>query len=164
MSDGYFTRKVLPRRVAATPAGAVTFLPPFGLDPQLPALCAKRASSTLTQSGQDPAEAVLVLAAHGSQSNPASAEATRSVARRITDMKIFRDVRVGFVEEVPSISEAARGIGAAPAVCLPLFATSGGHVEDDIPEALAAAAFRGHVLPPIGEDGDIPALIAAALA
>jgi sirohydrochlorin ferrochelatase len=163
MSEGYFTRKVLPRRVTATSAHNVTYLPPFGLDPELPGLCARRASAAFTQNGQNPADAVLVLAAHGSQTNPASAEATRSVANRIAAMAIFKEVRTGFVEEVPSISEAARGIGAAPAVCLPLFATSGGHVEDDIPEALATADFRGLLVHPIGEDSDIPALIAAAL-
>lgn len=163
MSDGYFTRKVLPRRVAAAREGAVIFLPPFGLDPRLPGLCARRACETVAASGHNPADAILVLAAHGSQTNPASAEATRSVARQIEAMGVVRDVRAGFVEEVPSIAEAARGIGAAPAVCLPLFATSGGHVEDDIPDALAAAAFQGTLLPPIGEDPDVPALIAAAL-
>ncbi|MDT8346035.1 MAG: CbiX/SirB N-terminal domain-containing protein, partial [Thermohalobaculum sp.] len=50
-----------------------------------------------------------------------------------------------------------------PALCLPLFAGRAGHVEDDLPAALAEARFSGPTLAPIGTDPEIPALIAAAL-
>ena len=75
----------------------------------------------------------------------------------------FGDVRFGFVEEAPSIAEAASKLEGRAGVCLPLFAVSAGHVTGDIPQQLAEAAFPGDILPPIGEDRDVPHLIARAL-
>ena len=40
---------------------------------------------------------------------------------------------------------------------------AGGHVEKDLPEALARAGFRGRILPPVGQDDRVPGLIAEAL-
>ena len=163
MSDGFFVRRELRRRVAEATCNPVEYSAPFGLDPLLPALCVKRACEAIERSGCAARDSVLVLAAHGSRSNPASAEATRLVERRIREMGVFAEVRSGFVEEAPSIADAASGLGSRPAVCLPLFATSGGHVEGDIPEELDRAGFTGKLLQPIGEDAEIPALIAATL-
>ena len=49
-------------------------------------------------------------------------------------------------------------------ICLPFFALRAGHVENDIPEALADAGFTGPLLPAIGEHPCVPKLIAASLA
>ncbi len=49
------------------------------------------------------------------------------------------------------------------ALCLPFFAARGGHVVEDLPAALAEAAFRGTVLEPVGLDPRVPALIARAI-
>ncbi len=55
----------------------------------------------------------------------------------------------GFVEETPSLADAARDL--TPAICLPFFALRAGHVVDDVPAALAEAGFTGPLLPAIGE-------------
>ena len=62
---------------------------------------------------------------------------------------------------MPQLSSLA-GFGPG-AVCLPFFAAQGGHVTQDIPAALAEAGFQGRVLPPLGLDPRVPALIAAAI-
>ncbi len=166
MSLGWFVKKQLRKRVAAAcdPATGVRYLTPFGLDAAIPALCAAVAEKALIEAGHAPARSVLVLAAHGSRSGHAAARAARSVATRIGWLGRFDEVRVGFVEESPSITEAASDLRGRPAVCLPLFATTAGHVTGDVPDALAAAAFDGATLPPIGEDAAVPGLIAASLA
>ncbi len=74
----------------------------------------------------------------------------------------FREVRTGFIDEAPYLAEAARV--AAPALCLPFFAGRAGHVEGDLPEALAEAEFPGRMLDPIGTDPEVPRIIAEALA
>ena len=51
-----------------------------------------------------------------------------------------------------------------PAICLPYFASRAGHVEVDVPGALAKAGFPGPLLAPIGADAEVPGIIAAALA
>ena len=74
----------------------------------------------------------------------------------------FRRVNVGLIEENPYLSSAvARGTG--PAICIPFFALKAGHVDDDVPDALAQAGFTGPVLPAIGEHAAVPRLIADAL-
>ena len=68
----------------------------------------------------------------------------------------------GFIDQSPRIAEVAAGL-APGSVCLPFFAARGGHVLQDLPEALAAAGFAGRLLDPVGADRRVPGLIAAAL-
>ncbi|HUF86839.1 MAG TPA: CbiX/SirB N-terminal domain-containing protein, partial [Thermohalobaculum sp.] len=107
-------------------------------------------------------EAALLVAAHGHPSDPRAAASARAAARHLAASGLFREVATGFVDEAPYLVEAARL--AAPALCLPYFALSAGHVETDLPRALAEAGFPGPTLEPIGTDPEVPALIAAALA
>jgi sirohydrochlorin ferrochelatase len=163
MSNGWFVSKELRRRVAATADAQVHYLEPFGLDDSVPALCVMRARQTIEEMGQHARSAVLVLAAHGSQKGPAAADAARAIQERIVAAAAFKEVRLGFVEEAPTIAEAAAGLGGLPAVCLPLFATTAGHVLGDIPEQLAEAGFQGKLMAAIGEDEEVARVIAAAL-
>jgi sirohydrochlorin ferrochelatase len=70
-------------------------------------------------------------------------------------------VAAGFIDQSPQLASLT-GFGTG-AVCLPFFAAEGGHVADDIPAALAEAGFQGRILPPVGLDPRVPALIAAAI-
>ncbi|GHC67060.1 sirohydrochlorin chelatase [Neogemmobacter tilapiae] len=157
MAEGWFTRTTLPKRLAAAGRTDLIQLPAFGHDPALPALLTKAAQAAVT----NPAETTLILAAHGSQVSRASATITESIAAKLRQSAGFAAVLTGYVEEEPFLHHTARVVG--PALCLPCFATSAGHVIDDIPEALEQAAFPGPLLPPIGAHPDVPALIARAL-
>jgi sirohydrochlorin ferrochelatase len=81
--------------------------------------------------------------------------------RFLAESDLFREVRAGFVDQAPTLAEAARMDG--PAVCLPYFASRAGHVAVDVPGALAKAGFPGPMLPPIGADAEVPGIIAATL-
>ena len=70
-------------------------------------------------------------------------------------------MNVGLIEEKPYLAAVARGLGSA--ICIPFFARKAGHVEDDVPDALAQAGFSGPVLPAIGEHAAVPRLVADAL-
>jgi sirohydrochlorin ferrochelatase len=151
MAEGFFTRSLLPKRLAEAGMERPQQLPAFGHHPDLAALLAEVIA---------PHPGTVLLAAHGSQVSRASATRTEALAtllRQMTD----RDVVTGYVEEAPFLQDAARISG--PAVCLPLFATRAGHVAQDVPEALAEAGFAGPLLPAIGEHAGVPALIARAL-
>jgi len=159
MADGWFTTEELPRRLRAAGAGPFEILPAFGRDPGVHRLCLRRAQAAARSAGCAPGAAALLLAAHGSPADPRPAAATREAAEFLARSGQFREVRTGFIEEPPFLADAARL--DAPALCLPFFAGQAGHVEQDLPAALAD--FPGPVLPPVGRDPETPRIIAAAL-
>ena len=102
----------------------------------------------------------VVLAAHGSFKSRVPSDIADHVAGRIAHAT-GRRVEAAFIDQDPQLGTVT---GHGPrSICLPFFATEGGHVRDDIPAALHQAGFRGRILPAIGLHPDIPALIAAAI-
>lgn len=159
MADGWFSTEELPRRLRAAGAADFEILPAFGLEPAVLELCLARARAATADFA--PGAVGLLLAAHGSPSDPRPAAAAQSAVSFLRASGTFREVRAGFVDEAPFLASAARM--EAPAICLPFFATRAGHVEEDLPAALVEAAFPGPILPPIGTDPEVPGIIAAAL-
>lgn len=160
MADGWFVSTNLQNRLTETGLRGWTTLTPLGLSAGLPPLAARRLEREMTLQGMPLGQTILVLAAHGAPSNPRPAEVTRDFAARMQSTGLFRTVRAGFVDEDPSIEEAATVDG--PALLLPFFAARAGHVVVDLPEAIAKAGFVGAVLPPIGTWDGIPLLISRA--
>ena len=66
MAEGWFTRRELPRRLAAL-GHDIPILPPFGVDPALPELIANEVGRAAGANGIDPRSADLILVAHGSK-------------------------------------------------------------------------------------------------
>ena len=147
MARGWFVTRNLPKRIGSRP---VRILDPLGVDPDLPLLVAASLRNALADQGWAAKATVLVIAAHGSGRSPDPARVATEFATVLGQQIPFRSIKTGFVEQAPSISEAASGTGN-PALCLPFFACAGGHVSDDVPQGLAHAAFTGHVLPVISE-------------
>jgi len=162
MSDGWFVSHELPRRIGELRDGSFAMLSPLGLDPTLHALCLDCARRAASERDLPLEETTVLLAAHGSPSDPRPREAAEKAARFIAAAGLFRDVRVGFVDEAPYLADAARLNG--PALCLPFFAGRAGHVDVDLPQALAEAAFPGPILEPLGMRREIARIVAAALA
>lgn len=150
--------------LAGSPAPAVgaRILPPFGLDPGILPLALEVLDRALSEQGQRAAETRLIVAAHGSFKSPAPAAVARRLARNIIAVRPFAEIRTAFIDQAPRIADFARDL-PAPALCLPFFAASGGHVEEDLPKALAVAGFVGRSLPPLGLAPGVPELVAAAL-
>jgi sirohydrochlorin ferrochelatase len=159
MSDGWFTARALPARLKGA---AAAVLPPLGRADGLPALADALIARETAARGWATERVTLVLAAHGSARNPEPARAARDFAAALAGLIPLAAIRIGFVEEAPALAEAAAG-AAMPALCLPFFACAGGHVREDVPEALAEAGFAGPLLPALGEDPAVAGLIAAAL-
>lgn len=158
MAGGWFVNAEMPRRLTAASVSDYKVLSPLGLDPALPRLGGRIAEATARAAGMDPARTTLVVAGHGSSKSSASADSTRAFAAALPPG--FARVVTGFIEEPPYL-DAIQLDG--PAICLPFFATNGGHTRTDIPEAWKALGSPGPIAPPIGTTPDIPALIAASL-
>lgn len=153
MAGGWFTRIHLPRKLAEAGAAGWTVLEPMGCDPAVHDLA-------VTLAREAGAGAVL-LAAHGSGRSAVPSDIARHVAGRIAAELGIR-AEAAFIDQSPRIAEARDF--PADAVCLPFFAAGGGHVTGDIPAALDEAGFAGRMLPPLGADGRVPAIIARAIA
>ena len=151
MAGGWFTRAQIPKRLEEAGAVGWTVLEPFGCDPAVHDLCV-----TLVR---EAGAREVILAAHGSFKSPAPSEIARQVAGRIAG-ETGAEVAVGFIDQEPQLASLT-GRGG---VCLPFFAAGGGHVSDDIPEALAEAGFAGRILSPVGLDARVPGIVAAAIA
>lgn len=154
MAAGHFVNGVLPRRIGT---GRLRQLDPLGLDPGLPGLAARLLAGL---PGGAPRQ--VLLAAHGSGRGMAAAEAAYRFIDALRPLLPGTAITAGFVEQAPGIAEAAAGLNG-DAVVLPFLAFAGGHYREDVPQALAAAGFTGRVLPVLGSDPGVPALIAAAL-
>lgn len=160
MTGGWFTRDALRQRLASHRAHV---LPPFGQDPDLPGLAMEVLRAAMAARGWQADATQVFIAAHGSGRSRRSAEDTRAFADALAGQEGFAEIRVGFVEEPPYLADAAAGLGPQ-SICLPFFAAAGGHVQDDIPEALQAARFGGVRLAPLGCAEGAPELVARALA
>lgn len=161
MSDGWFVSTALQNRLKDAGLAHWRTATPLGMDDRLPKLALRRLRLEMTRFEAPPGLTTLVLLAHGSPSDPRPSRATRAFAAALDASDMFREIRVGFVDEAPSIQDAATTSG--PAIALPFFAARAGHVLMDVPEAIEAARFEGPVLDPIGAWDHIPNLIAGAL-
>lgn len=160
MAGGWFTRTHLPERLAKAGGAGWRIRAPFGEDAGVQALTVTLAREA--GQGRDPADVDVLLAAHGSFRSPAPSNIAWRMANRIQAETGFHRVEAAFIDQTPQIAEVARRMRRG-AFVLPFFAARGGHVIDDLPEALAEAGFDGTLLPPVGLDARVPALIAAAL-
>ncbi len=151
MAGGWFTRVQIPGRLQAAGARGWQVLEPFG--------CLTSVHDLTVQIAQEAGAARILLAAHGSFKSAVPSAIANHVAGRIAAAGIAAEA--AFIDQSPQL-ETATGYGE-DAACLPFFAMAGGHVEEDIPAALTMAGFTGRILPPVGLDPRVPALIAAAL-
>ncbi|NIZ14484.1 CbiX/SirB N-terminal domain-containing protein [Phaeobacter sp. HF9A] len=159
MARGWFTGRVLPERLRGH---RFRMALPFGMDPALPDMTARALQSECARRGWAAEETEVLLAAHGSARGPKAAEATEAFASKLRAAWPHGPLCTGYVEQAPSIADAARPLGRR-SLCLPFFAQTGAHVRNDIPEALTEAGYRGDTLPVLGALPEAPSLIAAAI-
>lgn len=159
MARGWFVTSALPKRIGAR---NVRILDPLGIDPFLPELVADAMHQVLADRQWGAHQTDLVIAAHGSgrSSNPAAV--TEDFAQAVGQLIPFQSIRTGFVEQSPSIADAATGTGQM-AICLPFFACTGGHVLEDVPQELNCAGFSGQVMPVISDLPQVQRHIARTL-
>lgn len=153
MAGGWFTRVHLPKRLAEAGYRDWSVLEPMGCDPAVHELAVQIALEAGAVSS-------VILGAHGSGQSRVPADIAQHVAGLIA-ARCGVPATAAFIDQAPRLAEVT---GHGPgSVCLPYFAAEGGHVATDIPAALAQAGFAGRILPPLGLDPRLPAIIAAAV-
>jgi sirohydrochlorin ferrochelatase len=136
-SSGYFTRDRLVQLLdrAESAQRIVSILPPFGLDPGLPALLLKQADQVVRASGLADTTPIILLA-HGSRRSSASREATEQIASSLRRLDGRRRVETAFLEERPFVNQVAARV-AQPVVVLGLFSGEGVHGAADAKRLVA---------------------------
>lgn len=157
MTDGWFVQTALRKRLKASPNSTV--LPPLGMDPELCGLSIRALEGEMDRLRWRATDTTLLVAAHGSGRSPNSARATAQFVDRLSQKSNFAAIRTGYIEEPPLLEDVAR-LCPAQSICLPFFAAFGGHVQDDIQQALKAAGFSGPCLEPAGTLPGISTLMA----
>ena len=140
ISDGYFTREVLPRELGlsgpVTQRGERTILycDVVGSHPRMTEVLLRRAAETAP--AIDPSRTSLVIAGHGTQLNDNSALAAKQQATRIAGMGIYAEVVAAFMEEAPYLSDWPALTTQHNVVVIPFFIADGSHSYQDIPVLL----------------------------
>ena len=168
MSDGYYVREAIPKRLGIT--GGVDVMghrvsidKPLGLHPKLPELLISAVVGTALGKGIQPKSACLLLVAHGSRQSPLSAAAAREIREKIDRSGTFLRVEVSFLEEEPLFIYALEN-RTLPTFVLGLFAGEGMHATGDIKGAVTALGNpKVHMVEQLGGYAGIIELIAGEL-
>lgn len=144
ISEGYFTREVIPRELELDPEAMTTrvhgkrvhYCDPVGVHPTMARLLLKRAREIAPDI--PPEECSLLVVGHGTGLNPNSRKAVEDqVAHIRTDAEsLYAEVLDTYMEEEPRITHW-REIAKAPnVVVVPFFVSDGLHSYQDIPVML----------------------------
>jgi sirohydrochlorin cobaltochelatase len=143
ISEGYFTRTVIPRELELT--GAVTvrdgrtiyYCEPVGNHPRMTELLLRRAAEIAP--GVPPAETSLFIVGHGTDLNENSAVAAKREVARIAELGLYGDVLNAYMEEEPLIARWDELAKFSNVVVVPFFISDGLHSYEDIPVLLGVA-------------------------
>lgn len=119
--------------------------------------------------GRTPSSTALLLAAHGERRTGASNEGVWRLADALSARGLVSEIGVGFIKGTPLIGEALNALAATEVIVYPLFASDGYFTRDRLVQLLDTAEAgddyrRVRILPPLGFDPGLPALIAAQAA
>jgi sirohydrochlorin cobaltochelatase len=148
ISEGYFTQTVVPRelnlngRITRRSNGQIwEYSEPVGNHPMMMELLLKRAQEVAP--GIDPAEASLLIVAHGTDLNENSSVAAKREAEKIRALGKYAAVLNVYMEEPPLVSNWRKLTTTRNVVVVPFFISDGLHSYEDIPELLGIAVAAG---------------------
>lgn len=143
ISEGYFTREVLPRELELTGPTTVRhdgrvlhYCDPVGIHPSMTGLLTKRALEMLDGS-VPPEEISLIIVGHGTGLNQKSAEAIKAQVDALRAGPVpFARVLDAYMEEPPFVADWRRLAETTNVVVVPFFIADGLHSYQDIPVML----------------------------
>lgn len=147
ISEGYFTRTVIPRELDLTGATStvgekvIHYCEPVGNHPKVTQLLLKRAREV---AGTFPLnESSLLIVGHGTNLNDNSALAAKREVEKIRELGIFGEVLNTYMEEAPLIAEWDTLTQFQNVVVVPFFIADGLHSYQDIPVLLGIESETG---------------------
>ena len=141
ISEGYFTREVIPRefelngRVTQRDGFCIHYCDPVGSHPGMTDLLLRRAREVAV--GVDPAKVSLLVLGHGTGRNVDSAKAVCEQVEKIQNGDDgFGEVSGVYLEESPRLSDWYQVTRFENVVVLPYFIAEGLHFSRDLPKML----------------------------
>jgi sirohydrochlorin cobaltochelatase len=148
ISEGYFTQAVVPReleldgRITKRSNGQIwKYCEPVGNHPLMTELLLKRATDVAPD--VDPAEASLLIVAHGTDLNENSAVAAKREVEKIRALGKYAAVLNLYMEEPPLVSDWRKLTETPKVVVVPFFISDGLHSYEDIPVLLGIVVAAG---------------------
>jgi sirohydrochlorin cobaltochelatase len=147
ISEGYFTQTVIPRELELN--GQVTkradgqvwkYCDPVGSHPMMTELLLQRAAEVAPEI--DPAEAALLIVAHGTDLNENSAVAAKREVEKTRALGKYAEVLNVYMEETPRVADWRKLTKSRNVVVVPFFISDGLHSYEDIPRLLGIAQAR----------------------
>ena len=106
----------------------------------------------------------LVLAAHGSRSDPAANALVRRLAQAVRERRLFQEVAVAFHLGEPGFDSVLDELEAEAVTVVPVMTSAGHYADVVLPEALARnrrhSSVRLRITPPVGSHPGIAPLVA----
>lgn len=127
MSDGYFTRQALPKRLEESPVAGWRVLTPLGLLPGLPALIAGQIAADREE---------ILIVSHGATKSDRSRLTTEAFAEALRQELPGRRIACCYLEEEPFAPEAVATLGSK-AQLVSFFAGEGAHGRSDLTRLVA---------------------------
>lgn len=139
MADGFLARTALNAAVdeLGRDAERLHLAPVLGGNPRLADLLLDRGLAAAGEQGWRAAASTLLIIGHGTPRDRNSRATAFAHAAEIARRGPFARVAAAFLEDRPSLAEAA-GCGGANLVVVGLFADAGAHGEDDVHRAMVA--------------------------
>jgi len=141
ISEGYFTRTVIPRELELTGAETTRasgqvwkYCEPVGNHESMTELLLHRAAEVAA--GIPEKETTLLIVGHGTQLNDNSAVAAKEQVEKIRALDRYAAVLNVYMEEPPLVSNWAALTSTANVVVVPFFISDGLHSYEDIPALL----------------------------
>ena len=138
-SDGYFSRKVLPRELALNRRYSqlrVRLTDPVGTHPRVPTLVKRRTREIFRRYHLKPEGTALLIVGHGTPRHAASRSSTLKLAKHLEEGEVCANIQPAFLDEPPLLEEAFRDLIQETIVVVPLFMGESYHVLEDIPRRL----------------------------
>jgi sirohydrochlorin cobaltochelatase len=153
VSDGYFSRQVIPRALGLCRADGSAFAPiaesagrrlyycdPVGTHPGITEVVLARAAEVVRNHpfprAPQPAEIALFVAGHGTERHDQSRRASEQQVAVIRARSLYAEVHAVFLEETPRIAECYQLARVRNLVVVPFLISEGPHAAQDIPVLL----------------------------
>jgi len=125
---GKHTEQLIPERLGLAGRADVTYCPPVGCHPALPAMIHRRALAR----AEAPAQTTLLLVGHGSREGGAN-RTPEAIAETLRGLGGFAGVATCYLEQAPFAADWPALVRTPYVVAQPLLLSAGMHASDDLP-------------------------------